>query len=249
MNQQNNQGGQLQQQQVVVPQIPQSGPMRIDKRFLSSFSAGTYCCCCVSWTLASGMSFLTILGMVIGVLYVLGGIILAAFGLWFGILFIVIGVIGVYFNYVGNQGVNNFDVEKFRTYYYYCIFSTVASTLSNVLNSLPQGLASVITSLFLSLCISLYILWMVWSFYVRLEAGDLNTLKFGPHYIPPQQNTGTIVQGQIVQGQMMNQGGYVQGGGAQGGQIPIDNANIGGTQKNNAGYEQEMVKPGNHNRI
>eukprot|EP00357_Protocruzia_adherens_P034897 CAMPEP_0115013344 /NCGR_PEP_ID=MMETSP0216-20121206/25345_1 /TAXON_ID=223996 /ORGANISM="Protocruzia adherens, Strain Boccale" /LENGTH=140 /DNA_ID=CAMNT_0002382711 /DNA_START=460 /DNA_END=882 /DNA_ORIENTATION=+ len=135
-----------------------------------------------------------------------------------------------------------------------------------LLSMLRGNIVGAIISAILTIALNVYILWSVWSFYVRLEAGDINTLKFGPHYDPA--TVGNVVQGQVVQGQAVT---TQQGGQVQGGTAPIYNANVnnqgttpggyqggtaggyqagyqggtaGGYQGGQDGGEQEMTKPG-----
>eukprot|EP00357_Protocruzia_adherens_P003448 CAMPEP_0115002294 /NCGR_PEP_ID=MMETSP0216-20121206/17911_1 /TAXON_ID=223996 /ORGANISM="Protocruzia adherens, Strain Boccale" /LENGTH=299 /DNA_ID=CAMNT_0002367843 /DNA_START=174 /DNA_END=1073 /DNA_ORIENTATION=- len=245
-------------------------PNVITKKFLGLWGPATYFCCCDRFTLSMGMSAITIYGMVSSTFSAVRSIVIMALGHWFGIMGVIVSIIEISFFWMGNRGAALFDARKVRTFFYFIIIYSVMSLIRAWVSEDAYGDAEFFRffSIFLIL-VHLYIVYAVWSFLVRLETCDFDTLRYGPRRDATHHSQlPTVVQGQVVQVQGQNQGGpQIQdariiansrgvpvGGGQQMGysnqgqqQVEIAMVNVG--DQNGQNYGNQNVVYGNNNDI
>eukprot|EP00357_Protocruzia_adherens_P028130 CAMPEP_0115043686 /NCGR_PEP_ID=MMETSP0216-20121206/47014_1 /TAXON_ID=223996 /ORGANISM="Protocruzia adherens, Strain Boccale" /LENGTH=350 /DNA_ID=CAMNT_0002426049 /DNA_START=47 /DNA_END=1096 /DNA_ORIENTATION=- len=150
------------------------------------------CCCCTHLSLQNGMNII--------VTFDCFQLVFSIYSFFFMLSLIISNslllLLSFYFEVEGLRGANKMSVPKFRMFYYYCIVRLFAFTVSYfVVVGYTSPAASFYILTILHLGINLYFLFVVYSFFVRLQAGQYDLLERGPffqnvNYIPAYQMQG-----------------------------------------------------------
>mmetsp|Transcript_46999 Transcript_46999/g.54180 ORF Transcript_46999/g.54180 Transcript_46999/m.54180 type:complete len:253 (-) Transcript_46999:123-881(-) len=187
-----------------------------NRKFLGLWNPASHFLCSEAWTLCGSMQILTIFGIILSVLAIVHGIILLATQHWIGIVSLIFGVADVYYYWIGHKGIVDLNHTRVFTFYYFCIISVFCGIIyyALVLSSsdfLPDVFGegkAVPWMIVLWFLLQFYMVFLAWSFMVRIEAGDTETLRFGPkrHVFTPtslrehdNNSVPQVAEGRIVE--------------------------------------------------